>query len=196
MCAVLLVALACSCDMLESEQAQIDREVRTKLNLLQIAMEESAGAATDDAGQRVANTASVVAVVDSYFLADTAAEEEAGAGEGTAALRRERLVRQELNNRLVENSLIEVIHPDQASVVRARDEIIAGNSAALHFNTTKEIGETLGVNVLVCVLIDEAGDEVNVVAMQVPEGKLVFQDTIKHWDLLIEAGEQTAEESP
>lgn len=193
---MILVVLACSCDMLESEQAQIDREVRTKLNLLQIAIEESAGVAADGAEQHAANTVTVVAVVDSYFLADTAAEEEADTGEVAAALRRERLVRQELNNRLVENSLIEVIHPDQDSVTRARDEIIAGNSAALHFETAKEIGETLAVDVLACVLIDEAGDEVNVVAMQLPEGKLIYQDTINHWDLLIEANEQTAEEAP
>jgi hypothetical protein len=182
--------------MLESEQAQIDRDVRTKLNLLQIAIEESAAVADVGSEPPAANTVSVVAVVDSYFLADTAAEEEADTGEVAAALRRERLVRQELNNRLVENSLIEVIHPDQDSVTRARDEIIAGNSAALHFETAKEIGETLGVDVLACVLIDEAGGEVNVVAMQVPAGKLIYQDTIKHWDLLTEANEQAAEEAP
>jgi hypothetical protein len=182
--------------MLESEQAQIDREVRTKLNLLQIAIEESAAVADVVSEQPAANTVAVVAVVDSYFLADVGAEEEAGTGDDAAALRRERLVRQELNNRLVQNSLIEVIHPAQDSVAKARDEIIAGNSAALHFDTTKEIGKALGADVLVCVLIDEAGDEVNVVAMQVPEGTLIYQDTIKHWDLLTEANEQAAEEGP
>jgi len=126
----------------------------------------------------------VLAVVDSTALGQEG--ETAGAGQppDTAALRRERLVHQALSSALVNNALIEVIQPEQASLDQARSEMIAVNSAALSAPTAEQLGEHLGAEILICALIDRGGAEVNVVAQRASDGKLVYHDTIKDWDIL------------
>jgi hypothetical protein len=126
----------------------------------------------------------VLAVVDSTALEQ--AGETAGAGQplDTEAMRRERLVHQALSSALVNNALIEVIQPEQASLDQARGEMIAVNSAALSAPTAEQLGENLGAEILICALIDRNGAEVNVVAQRASDGKLVYHDTIKDWDIL------------
>jgi len=129
----------------------------------------------------------VVSVVDTTSIATT--EEEPDPELLAAALRRERVVRQAVNNALVENKLINVVQPDETNTTKARDEIIAKNSAALSAPLTAEIGEEIGAAVIVCALIDNQGAEVNIVAQLATNGKLIYQDTIKDWEIV------TAEEA-
>lgn len=136
---------------------------------------------TSDGGATI--SVAVLSVVDSSALASA---ESAGSDQplDSDALRRERLVQQALSGALVTNSLIEVVQPDQASIDLARAEIIAINSAALSPPTAGQIGEQLGADVLVCALIDRQGAEVNIIAQRASDGKLLYQDTIKDWDVL------------
>jgi hypothetical protein len=179
-----LVVLACcvglvSCDLLKPKPPDPDVEVHKKLNLLQIALEQN----VPDGSTTVV---SVVAVLDSAAMvpaskdtkpsADAAAKEE-------AALRRERDVRQELNNVLVANKLMNVIQPDQVQIDKARQEIIATNSAPLSAALAAEIGTALKAQYLVCALIDDDGKQVSVEAQQAADGKVVFQDTLLNWSI-------------
>jgi len=193
----LLLPLLAGCQLLADQQTPPD----TTLWPLQVAIEgllateqsaaghpgaRPAGQVSD--GNYNASTAAIpvaiMAVVDSNAL--TQAAEQGGSEQplDSEALRRERLVQQAISGALVTNSLMEVIQPDQASIDRAREEIVAVNSAALSAPTAAELGEQLGAEVLVNALIDRQGAEVNIVAQRSADGKLVYQDTIKDWEIL------------
>jgi hypothetical protein len=132
----------------------------------------------------------VLAVVDSTALAQESETAAAGQPLDSEALRRERLVHQALSSALVNNALIEVIQPEQASLDQARGEMIAVNSAALSAPTAEQLGEHLGADILICALIDREGAEVNVVAQRASDGKLVYHDTIKDWNILASPEEE------
>ena len=126
----------------------------------------------------------VLSVVDSTALTQASAGSAADQTLEPEALRRERLVHQAISSALVSNLLIEVIQPEQASLDQARAELIAVNSAALSAPTAEELGQHLGAEVLVNALIDRAGAEVNIVAQRASDGKLLYHDTIKDWDVV------------
>jgi len=134
----------------------------------------------------------VLSVVDSSALTLNAEGSNVDQPLDSDALRRERLVHQSISSALVTNALIEVIQPEQASLDKARSEIIAVNSAALSAPLAEELGQHLGAEILICALIDRGGAEVNIVAQRARDGKLVYHDTIKDWDVV--AGPLTEEE--
>ncbi|MBN2083005.1 hypothetical protein JW859_12470 [bacterium] len=141
--------------------------------------------------QTAPNSVAVVSVVDTTSI--PTGEEEPDPELLATALRRERVVRQAINNALVENKLINVVQPDEANTELARAEIIAKNSAALSTPLAAEIGQGIGAAVIVCALIDKQGAEVNIVAQLTVNGKLIYQDTIKDWEI-VTAEEATTEE--
>jgi hypothetical protein len=179
-----LVVLACcmglvSCDLLKTKPADPDLEVHKKLNLLQIALEQN----VPDGSTTVV---SVVAVLDTAAMAPPSKDAKPSAdaaAKAEAALRRERDVRQELNNVLVANTLMNVVQPDQAQIDKARQEIIATNSAPLSAALAGEIGAALKAQYLVCAMIDDDGKQVSVEAQQAADGKVVFQDTLLSWSI-------------
>jgi hypothetical protein len=140
-----------------------------------------------------ASAVAVLAVVDSTALQAAAEEDEEQAVAAVDALRRERIVRQAINSALVANALIDVVQPDQESTETARAEIIAKNSAALSTALAAQIGEQLGAAILVCAMIDRLGAEVNIVAQNAHDGKLVYQDTIKDWNVTAGSAEEATE---
>lgn len=183
-----LLALAVSCDLLKGKPADPDAAVRKQLNQLQIALEQG----VPDGGSTVV---SVVAVIDTAAMAapsKDAKPDPAAADKAAAALRRERDVRQELNNVLVANKLMNVVQPDQAQIDKARQEISATNSAPLSAALAAEIGTALKAKYLVCAMIDDDGQQINVEAQQASDGKVVFQDTLLGWSIV----QPPAEEQP
>lgn len=130
----------------------------------------------------------VVAIVDSFSLSTPSEEdEEADTALRADAKRRERVARQEIQDSLIENTFINVLPRDNGNENKARAEIIANNSAELSTVLASEIGNALAARVIVCVLIDEAGREVNIVAQQTIDGMLIYQETIMDWKPVMEA---------
>jgi len=188
-----LAMLACcagllSCDLLKTKPPDPDAEVHKKLNQLQIALEQNVpdGSTTVVAVVAVVDTAAMVPVAK-----DAKPSEEAAAKE-QAALGRERDVRQELNNVLVANKLMDVVQPDQAQIDKGRQEIIATNSTPLSAALASELGTALKAQYLVCAMIDEDGKQVDVEAQQTADGKVVFQDTLLNWSILKPAAVEEA----
>lgn len=146
------------------------------------ANEEIAG----EDGESEAAPVAVVAVVDGYFLLEPGEDEE-----NTTALenarRRERVTRQEIQDSLVKNKLIDALPRDAATEKQARDEIIAHNSAELSTELAAGIGTALDAAIIICALIDRDGAEVNIVAQLTSDGKLIYQETIKDWEPLVTA---------
>lgn len=191
--AVLLLATAAatSCDLLKKTPPDPQNEVRKQLNLLQIALEEN----VPPQGTTVV---AVVAVVDTAAMAalpeDGKVDEEAAANVA-AAQSRERTVRQELNNVLVANTLIDVVQPEQPQIDAARHELIATNSAALSAPLALSTGTALNAVYLVCAIVDAEGAKVNLAAQQAEDGKVVYQGTLEDWSILLPetSGEAAAE---
>lgn len=142
-------------------------------------------------------TVAVIAVVDTFT------ETQATEGEDPAerakkmdlAQRRERVVRQELQNVLVANNMITVVQPNEAQIAAARAEIGTTNSGALSNTMLPNLAETLGVKHVVTALIDLDGGEVNVVAQHAPDGTIVFQDTLINWDVVLAVAKEAAAEA-
>ena len=181
--AIAALALLGSCDLISGKK-EVDpaSEAAKKLKLLQIAVESAV-----PEGSKGTTTASVLAVVDSSIMGQAApdAKDEEAKAKYDEAQRRERVVRQELNNVLVNNTLIDVVQPGQAEIDKARAEIAANNSSALSIALALELGTALKADYLICALIDEDGKMVNIDAQQTADGKLAFQDTIENWPALI-----------
>lgn len=203
--------IICGCDLLSGEAAE---PIDCSLFPLQIAIEsysppaggshvadipDTAGHDTDTAHHADTTTpihtelasVAVLSVVDSTALETEAEEPEEGAE--AEALRRERVVRQAINSALVANTLIDVVQPDQASSDKAREEIIAKNSAALSTPLANEMRQLTGADIIVCAMIDRLGADVNIVAQSTHDGKLVYQDTIKDWEVVVGAPDENAE---
>jgi hypothetical protein len=139
-------------------------------------------------------TVAVLAVVDSVSLLPAGEDEDPAerAKKLDLSQRRERVVRQELQNVLVSNSLITVVQPNEAQIAQARAEISATNSAALSNTMLPGLAETLGVQHVVTALVDLDGGEVNVVAQHAPDGTIVFQDTLIEWDVVLAVAKEAA----
>ena len=207
-CLILPLLAICGCELLSGEAAET---VDSSLFPLQIAIEgysppvgsghttaigDDEGHEPDDsqqpdfaAGAHIKPAAvAVLSVVDSTAL--ETGDEEAEEGAEAEALRRERVVRQAINSALVANSLIDVVQPDQQSSDTARAEIIAKNSAALSTQLADEMGQMTGADILVCAMIDRLGADVNIVAQSTHDGKLVYQDTIKDWEVVVDSEDE------
>lgn len=175
----LALAVLCGCDLLKGGETTPETVVGRQLNLLQISLEQFVKSDKP-------TTVAVVCVVDSYAMRTAEVEEEAQ----LEAQARERLARQEVQACLVVNTLIDVVQPDEQAAAQARAEVVANNSAALSAATADQIGRALGVEFLISMLIDQEGAQVNIVAQRVADGKLVFQETLLDWPVLVgEAGE-------
>ena len=207
LCLILLVLTAC--DRLTQLSDRRNIEVADQLSRLQIAILEDAGLATEseedsqtEAVVSVANHAAadsqpadtpvrqariaVLTVVDQSLFPKEESEEESeedAALQQTArqsAQRRERQIRQAINARLVRNSMICVVQPSAENLASARAELIANDSAPLSQLGAATLGELLGVDYIVNVLIDREGQDVDVVAQHTADGAIVFQET-RNW---------------
>ena len=141
-----------------------------------------------DESKAVPTTLAVLAVVDNFTLLPVS-EDTDPAEQATKidlAQRRERVVRQELQNVLVSNTMITVVQPNSEQITQAREEISSTNSAAISNSMLPGLAETLGVQHVVTALIDLEGHEVNVVAQHAPDGAIVFQDTLIDWEPVME----------
>lgn len=186
--ALTMLSLAMSCTLLSGESSDATREGNVQLYPLQIALEKALGPAGADSGETI--SVAVVAVVDSGALVEDAGQAAGGDTDNSAALRRERVVRHELNNSLVRNSLIDVVQPDQAVIELARSGIITANSAALSESLVGQIGELLNADAVVCAIVDLEGKEVSVAVQDINDGRLIYHETIADWQsTTAEAGE-------
>lgn len=170
------VALA-GCDLLGFGKAPPDTLVQRKLNALQIAVEKYIPA---KGKAKVA----VVAVVDTASLKKPAAGEEADQAALDTAAKRERDVRQGLNESLVRNTLLDVLQPSQEQQDKARAAVGAANTCALDAGLALELGQALGAEYLVGALIDDDGKQVAVAVQRVNDGSIVFQDTLVDWGIV------------
>ena len=149
-----------------------------------------------DPSKAVPTTVAVMAVVDSFTLLPAGEDEDPTerAKKLDLAQRRERVVRQQLQNVLVANSMITVVQPNESQIAAARAEIAATNSAALSNTMLPGLAETLGVQHVVTALCDLEGEEVNVVAQHAPDGTIVFQDTMIGWEVVLAVAKGAATE--
>jgi hypothetical protein len=132
------------------------------------------------------STVAVVAVVDHSRFVPAAPPADGSAppaSDDTEALRLERLTRQELNNGLIHNKLLDVVQPDETLMQQARNEVIKNNSAALSVETVKALGGKLKVMFIVNAVIEEGGASVSVAGQRVEDGSLVFQDSVRNWSI-------------
>lgn len=144
-----------------------------------------------DHGDVVGLPVVVVAVVDSHYLLQASEEdEEAAATQINDAQRRERVVRGEIHNALVLNTLIMALPRDAENEALARQFIIDNNSEALSKELCMTVGESLGAEIIICVLIDEEGREVNVAAQVSATGEMIYQDVLKDWEPAVKAIEE------
>lgn len=170
---LMLVAIA-GCNLLKVGEVPPDTVVKRQLNALQIAVEKFI---PEKGKVKIA----VLGVVDTAALKKPAEGEEADQAAMDAAAKRERDVRQALNEALVENQLMEVVQPAQEHQDKARAAIAAANSGPLDAKLALEIGEAIDSEYLVDALIDDSGKQVNVAVQRASDGVVVFQDTIKDW---------------
>ncbi len=206
-----LLALS-SCSYLSGEEELKQAKIKHQLNGLQIALEEFLGVqpATDtlhpvtsedtvEAAGHPVDTAteesaaeqhkmgttsiSVVAVVDSLLLIPAAEGEELDPAEQDAALRRERLVRTALGNNLYPNRFFQVIQPTQDQRDKIRLDIIATNGSSLAPQEAAAAGAEIGVDHLIWAIIEKNGEEVNVVAQRIDNGRVVYNETLSGWDI-------------
>jgi hypothetical protein len=150
-----------------------------------------------DPAKAVPTTVAVIAVVDTFTLVPASEDEDPieRARKLDLAQRRERVVRQELQNVLVANSMITVVQPNETQIAAARAEIGTTNSAALSNTMLPGLAETLGVQHVVTALCDLDGGEVNVVAQLAPDGTIVFQDTLIDWDVVLAVAKEAEAEA-
>jgi hypothetical protein len=165
------------CNLLGFGKAPPDTAVQRKLNALQIAIEKQIPA---KGKAKVA----VVAVVDTVALKQPAAGEEADQAVLDAAAKRERDVRQGLNESLVRNTLLDVLQPSQQEQDKARAAVAAANTCALDAKLAAELGQAIGAEYLVGAMIDDEGRQVGVAVQRVSDGVVVFQDTLQEWSIV------------
>ena len=117
--------------------------------------------------------------------------EELDPAVASAAARRERVVIQEVRDSLIDNTLIELVSPGQATVDGVRSEIQAAGHAGLSSANVMQLGTDLDVAFVITGLIDEEGREANLVAQETTDGTYVYECTLHDWPVLVgdEAGE-------
>ncbi|GEM_PF-1746371 len=185
-----LLHAAAGCDLLGGGEAAPGRAGNVQLYPLQIAIEQMTGG---DGLHSDTVSVAVGAVVDSSALSGSAEQPAGDEGVSADALRRERVVRHELNNSLVRNSLINVVQPDQSAIDMARGGITTANSAALSDSLIAEIKELVHAEVLVCAIVDLDGRELSIAAQALSDGRLVYHETIADWKPLTAEEEAAAE---
>jgi hypothetical protein len=173
----LLALLAVTgCNLLKTGDVPPDTIVERQLNALQIAVEKYI---PDKGKAKIA----ILGVVDTATLKKPAEGETADQAALDAAAKRERDVRQGLNAVLVENTLLEVVQPAQEQQDKVRAAIAAANSCTLDAKLALEAGEAVAAEYLLDVLIDDTGKQVNVAVQRASDGVVVFQDTLKDWQV-------------
>ena len=187
--AALLLAAA-SCDLLGGEETSTDRSGNVQLYPLQIAIEQNLSA---EGSHSDTVSVAVGAVVDSSALGGSAEQPQGDEGVSADALRRERVVRHELNNSLVRNSLMNVVQPDQTAIDMARGGITSANSAALSESLIAQIKDLVHAEILVCAIVDLEGKELSIAAQALDDGRLLYHETIADWQPLT-AEDDAAEE--
>lgn len=185
-----LVLVVASCDLLGGDEATTDRAGNVQLYPLQIAIEQTLGG---EGSHSDAVSVAVGAVVDSSALSGSAEQPQGDEGVSADALRRERVVRHELNNSLVRNSLMNVVQPDQTAIDLARGGITSANSAALSESLIAQIKELVHAEILVCAVVDLEGKELSIAAQALDDGRLIYHETIADWKPLT-AEDEAAEE--
>ncbi len=193
----LLAAVAClllaACDLLKEHKLTPGEECDIQLKKMQVAIEEGIG---EGSKAKVA----VLGIVDASAIAKTvegdapetkSKDKSKGAPEDPAApLARERKVRDAINASLVQNRLMELLQPDEASIAVAREDMLAANSAALSLEKCKDLGEKLGAEYIAGAIVDEEGKSVSVSVQRVSDGVVVYQDVLREWPAVI--GEEAA----
>jgi hypothetical protein len=170
-----LVAIT-GCNLLKVGDVPPDTVVKRQLNELQIAVEKFI---PEKGKAKIA----VLGVVDTAALKKPAAGEEVDQTALDAAAKRERDVRQGLNAVLVENTLMEVVQPAQEQQDKVRAAIAAANSCTLDAKLGLETGQAVAAEYLVDVLIDDTGKQVNVAVQRASDGVVVYQNTLKDWQV-------------
>jgi hypothetical protein len=183
LCLVLLLAAA-GCDMLKVGEVPPETVIKRQLNEMQIAVEKSI---PENGKAKMA----VLGIVDTAAMKKPAEGEEVDQAALDSAAKREREVRQGLNEVLVANTLIEVLQPSQEQQDQARAAIVAANSCTLDAKVALAAGTATMAEYLVNAMIDETGKKVNLAVQRASDGVVVFQDTLSDWAIAV-----TAEETP
>lgn len=179
--ALLLLA---GCTLLGQPQGP-EAAVRRKVNQLQVSLERHIP------GEEAVKVA-ILGLVDTASAPKAAAAEDADPEAVTEGVRRERVMRQELGAMLVKNRLLQIVQPTEEQIQQARTAIEAANSPALDKALAAQLGSALGVQYIVGALSDNGGRIVSLVAQDVSDGVLLFQDTLLDWPALLPAA-STAE---
>jgi hypothetical protein len=186
-----LLLAAASCDLLGGEETSAARSGNVQLYPLQIAIEQNLGG---EGSHSDTISVAVGAVVDSSALGGSAEQPQGNGGVSAEALRRERVVRHELNSSLVRNILMDVVQPDQAAIDLARGGITSANSAALSESLIAEVKELVHAEILVCAIVDLEGKELSIAAQALADGRLVYHETITDWQPLTAEDDAAVEE--
>lgn len=180
-CLVLLLPLL-SCDAFKVKPPTAEEVADGQLKKLQVAVE----AGIPDGGKA---KVAVLAILDSSFIASEAAgagaapakDKKKGAEDPAAPLDRERKVRDAVSASLVQNRLLELLQPDEASLASARTEMLKGNSAALSVESCSKLGTAMGADYIADAIVDETGKTVSLCVQRVSDGVVVYQDVVKDW---------------
>lgn len=171
--ALLLLA---GCTLLGQPQSP-DAIVRRKVNQLQVNLERHIP------GEEAVKVA-ILGLLDTASAPKASSAEDADPEAVTQGQRRERAMRHELGALLVRNRLLELVQPTPQQIEEARLAMEAANSAALDAALARSLGTALGVQYIICALSDNEGRLVSVVAQDVGDGVLLFQDTLVDWPAL------------
>lgn len=172
--ALLLLA---GCTLLGQPQSP-EAAIRRKVNQLQVNLERHIP------GEEAVKLA-LLGLVDTAAAPKAAAAADADPEAVAAGVRRERVMRQELGALLVKNRLLELVQPTEAQIQQARTAVEAANSPALDKALAAQLGHELGVEYIVGALSDSGGRVVSLVAQDVSDGVLLFQDTLLDWPALL-----------
>jgi len=177
------IMLLASCDLVAKE-TDPETVVRNQIWDLQRVLEA-------DVPRNETATVSVLCVLDSTEFAAPVEDENEQAVRKEQALRRERVVAEELKRVMVKNRLIELVPPSVDQTEKAKQEMVTRNSAALSAVLATEIGQALAVEYLLSALIDREGREVYLAAQEVADGSVVFQETLEDWPTLVGEEEES-----
>ncbi len=181
---LVVLVIAASCEMLKVGEVPPETVIKRQLNELQIAVENSI---PENSKAKIA----VLGIVDTATMKKPAEGEEADQTALDAAAKREREVRQGLNEVLVANTLIEVLQPSQEQQDQARAAIGTANSCTLDAKVALAAGTATMAEFVVNALIDDNGKQVNLAVQRASDGVVVFQDTLSDWAIAV-----TEEEAP
>ncbi|MCC7478179.1 hypothetical protein IT575_06935 [bacterium] len=182
------------CELFKEHELTPAEQCEIQLKTLQVAIEEGIH---EGSKAKVA----VLGIVDASVIARTAegdapAEKKKDKSDSdgpAAALARERKVRDALLASLVQNRLMEMLQPDEATIALAREDMLAANSAALSIEKSRELGEKLGAGYLAGAIVDAEGKSVSVAVQRVEDGVVVFQDVLLDWPAVFGEAEAAAE---